>query len=169
MDRVETLQLQKRNARALFGDTTITANGRALPGLDPAFARKLLDYWIEDATRVMFDRVGPFGVLGESSASTAIEAAYFRNIDTMRGLRAGLSGAFVGDTKIFQIWEACSQSAFAGFAIATSPSDWELIGESIKEAIDELPSTLMDLPLIGTALKVGIAVLALIALREITR
>lgn len=136
-DRVKIFQAQRNEARQLFGESNIPITGRTdvrEPGLSPDYARKLLDYWIDDTSRVYAGQT-TIQLIFE----TAIAKAYFDNLATMKSLRSEISGSFVPDSLMVRIWKSLSEAALTGFAIETTPKPWQLVVEAIHEAIDDLP------------------------------
>lgn len=166
-DRVVILAAQRKNARDLFGDSTVAMAGRASltePNLDPAFARLLLDYWIADS-RAVFDGM----TVLQQIDTTAITRPFIDNIGTMKALRGRLGSLFVPDALIGDIWRSASQAAITGFAVESTPKPWTLVKEAVSEAVAELPSTLAHLPIIEDLLKGAAILMGAILLIEVTK
>lgn len=140
-DRPTIVQAQRSEARTLFGDSNVPIAGRTAPGspreprLSNAYARKLLDYWIDDSTRVYQG----MSVLDQIFL-TAHARPYIDNIGTMQKLRSDLLIFEPSDAQLLAIWSAVGQANVTGFAIATTPTPWQLAAEALHESVPKLPS-----------------------------
>lgn len=167
-DRVVILASQRKEARNLFGESNVPrldgVKGQNEPRLVPDYAKTLLTYWIDDTARV---RDGMTFL--QLVDVTAIARPYLDNQGVMENLRGQLTGLFVGDALMQKIWSSVSRAAITGFAVDTTPKPWTLAVEAVKEAVAELPSTLLNLPIIGDVIKIAAVALAAVLLIEVTK
>jgi hypothetical protein len=136
-DRPTIYQAQRHEARQLFGSSNVAIPGRTdikEPALKADYARKLFDYWIKDSFKA-------YQAAGISLFTTPIFQKFVRNIDTMKSIRAELpaGNAPVPEYMLPALYASLGEAAITGFAIATTPGDWILIVESLKDSFPDLP------------------------------
>jgi hypothetical protein len=137
---VETRSEQISNAALQLGLTNVNQGkgqeSRFWPNLTGSFASKLVEYWLVEAARVQ----------GHVAAipSSAIRTQWLRAVEILRSQRAGVLAAaphqLLPASHAVLIWTSIDGVALPLRAIADTPTKWDLVVESVAEAVAEVGS-----------------------------
>lgn len=146
MDYVETITAQKRNAGDQLGLTPVntsshTVNGVIVPtsnqfwpNLTGAFAQKLVDYWLSEADKV----AGHVAKIPESS----IRTSWQRQVNVLRALRPQVVKAephkLLPVSVAVLVWTTIDGVYLPLRGLAETATKWDLIVESVVEAVQEV-------------------------------
>lgn len=153
MDYVQTVAAQQDNAGSQLGVTKASrARGQEnlhWPNLTGAFAVAVIDYWTREATLVQ----GHVASIPDS----AVRSAWLRAVDVLRSQRAVAAAApphaLLPESQTALVWTSVDGVALPLRALNDTPTRWELVQESVGEAVSELgTSTRTILSLVALAL-----------------
>lgn len=161
-DRVAIHAAQVADARVRFGITTIRNSALSLP-----YALKLVRYWADDAAKVE-DQM--------TSLLSAHTEKWHRDVFRLGELESRLESyqetdferltGVLHDGLADEVWATIDPVYIAASAIADTPGAWDILIESIEEAVHELPKTLGGLPIIGNIIKwTAIALAAIVVIK----